>query len=243
MELKSKYRKEINQSYRRKQVICVILGVCIALVLTAVIVGRRMEQVEAKVSETQQSLAGEVFRFHVLANSDSDEDQAVKLQVRDAVIAYMRESMEAEADRESEMKSDREPETESGADDTRAWAASHLEEIEEIADQVLAEEGFHYASEAEVTTCYFPDKRYGDILFPEGNYQALRIKLGKADGHNWWCVLYPNLCFTSTTCAVVDEDGKKDLEEALSAEEYEMVTATSEFKIKWFFFGDASKEK
>ena len=87
------------------------------------------------------------------------------------------------------------------------------------------------------------DKRYGDIIFPEGNYEALRIVLGKGNGHNWWCVLYPNLCFTNATCAVVDEDGKKELKEALSAEEYEMVTATSEFKIKWFFFGkDHAKE-
>ena len=71
----------------------------------------------------------------------------------------------------------------------------------------------------------------------------MEVTLGKGGGHNWWCVLYPNLCFTNATCAVVDEDGKKELKEALSAEEYEMVTATSEFKIKWFFFGkDHAKE-
>ena len=94
-----------------------------------------------------------------------------------------------------------------------------------------------------MTTCYFPDKRYGDVLFPEGWYEALRIRLGEAEGHNWWCVLYPNLCFTNATCAVVSEDGKKELKKALTAEEYEMVTATSDFKIKWFFFGDTSEEK
>ena len=114
--------------------------------------------------------------------------------------------------------------------------------VDFLAD-VLKKEKVSYRAKAEVTTCYFPDKRYGDIIFPEGNYEALRIVLGKGNGHNWWCVLYPNLCFTNATCAVVDEDGKKELKEALSAEEYEMVTATSEFKIKWFFFGkDHAKE-
>ena len=114
--------------------------------------------------------------------------------------------------------------------------------VDFLAD-VLKKEKVSYRAKAEVSTCYFPDKRYGDIIFPEGNYEALRIVLGKGNGHNWWCVLYPNLCFTNATCAVVDEDGKKELKEALSAEEYEMVTATSEFKIKWFFFGkDHAKE-
>ena len=77
----------------------------------------------------------------------------------------------------------------------------------------------------------------------KGNTFIALEEMKKGGGHNWWCVLYPNLCFTNATCAVVDEDGKKELKEALSAEEYEMVTATSEFKIKWFFFGkDHAKE-
>ena len=105
------------------------------------------------------------------------------------------------------------------------------------ADEVLKKEGVSYRAQAKVTSCYFPDKRYGDIIFPEGEYEALRITLGSGKGHNWWCVLYPSLCFTNATCAVVDEDGKKELKEALSAEEYEMVTAASEFKIKWFSSG------
>ena len=108
------------------------------------------------------------------------------------------------------------------------------------ADEVLKKEGVSYRAQAKVTSCYFPDKRYGDIIFPEGEYEALRITLGSGKGHNWWCVLYPSLCFTNATCAV-DEDGKKELKEALSAEEYEMVTAASEFKIKWFFFGNSDK--
>ena len=156
-------------------------------------------------------------------------DQRIKLKVRDAVLKYMKAHMTRAERRDAKA--------------TKAWTLTHKKELTDTADKILKKEKVSYRAKAEVTTCYFPDKRYGDIIFPEGNYEALRIVLGKGNGHNWWCVLYPNLCFTNATCAVVDEDGKKELKEALSAEEYEMVTATSEFKIKWFFFGkDHAKE-
>ena len=208
--------------------ICLILACLLSFVLTTGIMNRRMEVVHAEVTETQQSLAKEVFRFHVIAESDSAKDQRIKLHVRDAVLCYMKSHM-SEAERKS-------------AHSTKAWVKKHQKELVKTADKVLKKEGVSYRTKAEVTTCYFPDKRYGDITFPEGNYEALRITLGNGSGHNWWCVLYPSLCFTNATCAVVDEDGKKELKEALSAEEYEMVTAASEFKIKWFFFGNSDKE-
>ena len=81
------------------------------------------------------------------------------------------------------------------------------------------------------------------MIFPEGEYEALRLRLGDAGGHNWWCVLYPGLCFNDQTCAVVDEEGKEELKGTLTAEEYEMVTATTEFKIKCFFLGDRGKHR
>ena len=124
---------------------------------------------------------------------------------------------------------------------TKKWAESHLNDLILVADEVLEREGMDYQADAHVTKCCFPEKKYGDMTFPQGEYEALRITLGSGKGHNWWCVLYPSLCFTNATCAVVDEDGKKELKEALSAEEYEMVTAASEFKIKWFFFGNSDK--
>ena len=219
-------RKEINIGYIILQVICAILSICIAAILTGAIVERRMEWVEAKMYRTQETLAQEVLRFHVLANSDSNEDQEVKLKVRDKVLAYMEENMTSQLQEEPD------------AGKTKAWIEAHLEEIERTANQVLEQEGYPYRSEAELEVTYFPDKQYGDIFFPQGEYEALRIRLGDARGHNWWCVLYPSLCFTDTTCTVVSDEGREGLKEVLTAEEYEMVTATSDFKIKWFFFGD-----
>lgn len=210
---------------RTKHIICAILGVCIACILTGSAAVRRVSLVQAKTQEVQEGLAKEVFRFHVLANSDSDEDQEVKLAVRDEIIRYMKESMDEEGE-------------ESSVDATKAWAQSHLGELTDVANKVLAKEGYDYRAHAEVTKCYFPEKCYGDITFPQGDYEALRIELGEAGGHNWWCVLYPNLCFMDTTCAVVSDEGKEELKDTLTEEEYEMVTSTTDFKIRWFFLGD-----
>lgn len=209
-----------------KKAACLILGICAAGVITGLFVEQRIERVEAKVSRTQKELAKEVLRFHVLANSDSEEDQAVKQKVRDAVLVYMEKNMAEELTERPDVER------------TKAWVESHLKELEGVADRTVEEEGYTYGSRAEVEVSYFPDRRYGDVFFPQGEYEALKIRLGKAKGHNWWCVLYPGLCFTDTTCAVVSDEGKKGLKEALTAEEYELVTATSEFKIKWFFLGE-----
>ena len=193
--------------------ICVLAGVLISLLVTGIVVN-------AKQSQMQEDLAKEVFRFHVLANSDSDEDQALKMQVKEAVIAYMQEEI---------------PESDS-VETTKEWARSHLDAIVNLAKAVIREEGYDYPVMAEVTTCDFPDKTYGDITFPSGRYEALRIEIGEANGQNWWCVLYPNLCFIDAVHAVVPEEGKKDLKKVLQEDTYEMVTATSRFKIGWFFF-------
>lgn len=193
--------------------ICVLIGILISMVMTGIVVN-------AKQSQMQQELAEEVFRFHVLANSDSEEDQALKMQVKEAVIAYMKEEI---------------PESDS-VEITKEWAKSHLSAIVNLAQAVIRKEGYAYDVTAEVTSCDFPEKTYGDITFPSGEYEALRIEIGQAKGQNWWCVLYPNLCFIDAVHAVVPEKGKKDLKKVLEEDTYEMVTATSRFKIGWFFF-------
>ena len=225
MEIEEKYQDNANKIERIKKAICIVLGICIGALLTGAVISQRAMEVDARISRLQGELSKEVFRFHVLADSDSDEAQRVKLKVRDRVLEYMEQTMPESADMVS-------------ASQTKAWAMEHLREIEAAAEEVIREEGYSYRAKAEVSVCYFPDQRYGEIVFPQGYYDALRIKLGKAKGQNGGCVLYPNLFFTSATCAVVDEEGKEELREVLTDEEYEMVTAASDFKIKSFFFGE-----
>ena len=192
---------------------CAMVGVLIGILITGLIVN-------AKKSEMQGELAEQVFRFHVLANSDSEEDQALKMKVKEAIIAYMKQEL---------------PESDS-VETTKKWARENLVQIEQVAAEIIEEEGYEYSVKAEVTTCDFPDKTYGDITFPAGEYEALRIEIGQAKGQNWWCVLYPNLCFIDAVHAVVPDEGKKDLKEVLEEDTYEMVTTRTRFKIGWFFF-------
>ena len=197
--------------------ICFVLAVILASMITSGIYFR----VDAAAQEKlQEHLAQEVLRFHVLANSDSDEDQELKLQVRDAVLEYMEENM---------------PEEDS-ADAVKDWARTHIDEIEDVSRGVIAEDGADYPVSAAVTTCWFPDKSYGDVTFPAGNYEALRIEIGEAEGHNWWCVLYPGLCFMDSVNAVVPDEGKQQLKNVLTEEEYSRITADTDFKISWFFW-------
>lgn len=202
--------------------VCMAVSILIAGIATGMLVEQRIQKVEAKVSSVQQKLAGEVLRFHVLANSDCEKDQKLKMKVKERVISYMKEQL---------------PNAES-VEMTKAWTRSHAGDLEKVAQEVVWEEGYTYSVKAELTTSYFPDKTYGDVMFPAGWYEALRIEIGSAQGKNWWCVLYPNLCFLDAVHAVVPEEGKRELETVLEEEEYEMVTATSKFKIKWFFFGE-----
>lgn len=201
----------------KKKIICVLIALGTGCLVTGGVM--REKALEIKLEETQKGLAEEVFRFHVLANSDSEEDQSLKLLVRDGILAYMKRNLPEDADK----------------NETKAWTEEHLNELEQIAEKIIRNEGFGYQVNAKVETIAFPKKTYGDITFPAGEYEALRILIGEAKGHNWWCVLYPNLCFVDSVHAVVPEEEKEELENVLTDDEYEMITMGTKFKIKWYF--------
>ena len=173
-----------------------------------------------KWSHMKADLAGKVFRFHVLANSDREEDQALKMRVKEEILAYMKQELP----------------TSDSAEITKAWTRANLHNITDRAQQLVKREGYDYTVTAKVASCDFPEKSYGDITFPAGEYEALRIEIGESKGQNWWCVLYPNLCFIDAVNAVVPQEGKEELKQVLEEDTYKMVTATTPFRIKWFFF-------
>lgn len=205
----------------KREKICIIIALIIAFSITGALACERGLLVEAKAQQAQVELAGEVLRFHVLANSDSSEDQALKMKVKEAVLSYMKEELSQTVTLE----------------ETKAWVQEHLPEIEHVAEAVLLEAESDYDVSAGIERVLFPEKTYGDITFPAGEYEALRIKIGKAKGQNWWCCLYPNLCFIDAVHAVVPEEGKDRLQKVLDEDSYEMVTTNTNVKIKWFFFG------
>lgn len=146
-----------------------------------------------------------VIRFHIRANSDQTEDQRLKLKVRDAVLHEL----------ESKLKKAK------NLQDAKKIIERNLDDIQETAEKVVEEEGYNYPVTAYLTKEEFPIKAYGDLLFPSGEYEALRIDIGEHEGGNWWCVMYPGLCFVDTVGGVVSEDGKELLSQTLTTEEYE----------------------
>lgn len=198
---------------KKKQLCCMGLALLFAYMVTAMVV-------EAKQTQIQKGLAKEVLRFHVLANSNSDKDQELKLLVKENVITYMKKQLSESADLEA----------------TKTWVTENLSAIRNVAIQTLKNEGCEDSVRVELEKCRFPEKTYGDVCFPKGEYDALRICIGEAKGRNWWCVLYPNLCFMDAVHAVVPEEGKEELKQVLDEEAYEFVTTTHKIRVKWFFF-------
>lgn len=202
----------------------VIFSVAAGLLIAAFFTGMIYTKQELYAQEeTQKHLAQEVFRFHVLANSDSEKDQNLKLQVRDAVLDYMKEELSEEPEEKQCLKQ------------TVQWARTHTDEIRAIGEKTVAAAGEDQSVNVAVTTCYFPDRTYGDVTFPAGNYQALRVELGSAEGHNWWCVLYPNMCFQGAVYEVVDEEADEALREVLTPEEYADVFDSGKLEIRFKF--------
>ncbi len=141
-------------------------------------------------------LRGSVLRLHILANSDSEQDQQLKLMVRDKLLeSGLFESAESLSQAE-------------------AIAEEKLDKITDIAERVLRENGCNHKVTAELADVDFGDRTYGDITMPAGRYRALRIKIGSAEGHNWWCVMYPPLCLPAACEA---EDGAGEDESAAEA--------------------------
>ena len=172
------------------------------------------------VSLNYDEIKDKLIRFHVIANSDSDEDQAVKLLVRDKVIDYINIQLKDATE----------------VDEARNILMDNIEEVNNIAINVLRENGFDYEAKTMISRENFPDKVYGDYLFPQGNYEAFRIIIGNGEGHNWWCVMFPPLCFVDMTSGIVPDESKENLETALpSEEEYILISdnKTSDIKFKF----------
>lgn len=153
----------------------------------------------------QNEISSKILRFHVLANSNRQEDQDLKLEVRDAVIEYLETILETcETAEQSEIQ-----------------IRTHLKDIEAAAQAAVAEQGYSYEVSARLGQNYFPEKSYGDMVFPSGMYEALIVDIGNAVGRNWWCVLFPQLCFTDAVTAYVPEESKDTLRDLLSNEAYQ----------------------
>lgn len=171
------------------------------------------------VNAVSSNIADSVFRLHVIANSDSEEDQALKLKVRDELLSYMNTLAKDCSSKEEVV----------------ALAKEHQAEFKAIAQKVISDNGFSYPVTIQIGDSNFPTKTYGDISLPAGTYDALRVQIGEAKGKNWWCVMFPPLCFVDVSTGIVPDDSKKEMQESLSDEEYDLISKTDNDEIHFKF--------
>jgi len=155
--------------------------------------------------ELQEGIASEIIRFHVIANSDSAADQALKYEVKDALVKELSFSLK----------------NAKNITEAREIINEQLPAILETAEKIVSQNDSSYPVTITLEPCYFPIKVYGDYTFPSGTYEALRVQIGEAKGQNWWCVMFPPLCFVDETYSIVDNETDQKLEYLLTEEEYE----------------------
>ena len=178
------------------------LFLCITCILLALLFSMSEERNAEEAMAAR--IAPEILRFLVLANSDSTEDQNLKLKVRTMLLNTIYEEMGENASLE----------------ETKIYVRSHKNRLEKKAETYMKTLGYDYPAHMELATTYFPTKTYGDMVFPCGNYEAVRVKIGEGKGRNWWCVLYPPLCFVDSSYAVVPDTSKEILRESLDPSDY-----------------------
>lgn len=165
----------------------------------------------------QKEISNEILRFHVLANSDSKEDQEEKMQVKSVVADYLRPFLQNIHSKEDAVE----------------CVKKQLYNIEKRAQKIVRSEEVTVSLEKD----WFPEIIYGDCTFPAGTYDTLKIEIGKAKGHNWWCVLYPALCFSSAIKPAVTEEDKSLLKNILDEDCYHFLMHPSKTKIRFRLFG------
>lgn len=169
------------------------------------------------VDAVSKDIANNIFRLHVIANSDSDEDQKLKYIVRDAVLEHVNSIGENAKSKEDLI------------------SMLDLEDIKHVANQTILSQGYDYDVSVEIGNYDFPTKTYGDISLPAGFYDSLRVKIGSAEGKNWWCVMFPPLCFVDVSSGIVPDSSKKQLESSMNTEGYNLISDTDSNEINFKF--------
>lgn len=196
--------------WKLRCLVSVVLSVfCIAL-------GGSLHVNTTSCAKLQEGIAKEIIRFHCIANSDRVEDQQIKLRVKNKIVSYLSTQMT----------------NVTNINEARDCIRLNEKKLEEIANEVLITNGFSYTATISLEQKEFPLKVYGDIVLMPGSYEALCIRLGEAKGQNWWCIVFPTLCFVDSTYSVVPADKKEQLQFVLTQEEYDAITSEKPRKVK-----------
>jgi len=196
-----------------KKLICAVI--CLGIVFSVFWSGLTVKGLKADAVNNitlQNSIENKLIRFHVIANSDKAEDQALKLKVRDKVLEYIAPKLKASK----------------SIEESRNILIQNDVNIKNIAYKVIKDNGYSYNLVTMLTKENFPVKTYGNITLPQGEYEAYRIIIGSGAGQNWWCVMFPPLCFIDITKGEVSyKETERAMKQVLSEKEYEEVDNTN----------------
>ena len=198
------------------------LLICVAIVIiVSLVIVKEEVKTDIDACRIQESIAQNIIRFHVRANSDSDSDQQLKLKVKNEVTALLQPML---------TNSD-------SVEQSRYIIAQHMQDIKDTALDTIHNEGYSYDVNVYFEKSYFPMKSYADVTFPPGEYEAFRIDIGDADGRNWWCVLYPPLCFVDAVYGELPKESKEQLKNVLTDDEYNAITKVRyKYRFKYLTF-------
>lgn len=157
-----------------------------------------------------ETISNKFLRLHILANSDSKEDQDLKIKVRDKILEYSKGKFSSANDKS----------------EAQLLLNSSLEDIEKVAKAEIENQGYNYDVKAKVVNMHFNTRKYDNLTLPAGNYDALRVEIGEGKGHNWWCVMFPPMCFGCCT-------SKQKVDTVLNSSESDIVTNENKYEIKF----------
>ena len=170
-------------------------------------------------STMSNDISNSVFRLHVIANSNSEADQQLKYKVRDNLIKYMNSICKDCSSKENAID----------------IVTKYQDNFKQIALETIRNEGFNFDVNIQIGNYHFPTKHYGDISLPAGYYDALKVEIGDSKGQNWWCVMFPSLCFVDVSSGIVPEESKEQLKNNMSEEEYSLISNKSDNELKFKF--------
>ncbi|EPY6470077.1 stage II sporulation protein R [Clostridium sporogenes] len=206
-----------------------ILVFMLSIIVIFFIAFNSFNLVYGSTSSEQKNISNKIIRFHVLANSDSIEDQSLKLKIKDEIIKYMMPKLDKS----------------NSIDESRKILKENDKEIKKIAENIINKNGYKYSVNTYLGQEQFPIKTYGNITLPQGQYEAYKIVIGNGQGQNWWCVMFPPLCFVDVTKGEVStKETEQKMKKVLKEEELKSINnSKNSYEIKFKVVEEINKLK
>lgn len=176
-----------------------------------------MMQLQTEQRILANRIAPKILRFHVVGNSNSRADQEIKLKVKSFLLDTINQELT--------LKRKENPTFSWNKETLKQYLQINRQNLKEMTEKFIQEMGITYPVSLNIVWCDFPEKYYGELRLPAGKYEAAEVIIGEGRGHNWWCVLYPELCITKDAVAIFPEDSRKELTALLSEEDVQILMA------------------